>query len=71
MLGSPAAVAVDDCTRGFVSIVCDGDTAVTAVALGFATSIVPLTTAFRAVEPVCVTSTFHSTVPVSPCFMLS
>ena len=43
----------------------------TATAFGFATVIVPLTTAFRAVEPVCVTSTFHSTVPVSPCFMLS
>ena len=47
------------------------ETSVTATALGFATVIVPLTTAFRTVEPVCVTSTFHSTVPVSPCFMLS
>ena len=38
---------------------------------GWCTVIVPLTTAFRTVDPVCVTSTFHCTVPVSPCFMSS
>ena len=43
----------------------------TSRSFGLVTVIVPLTTAFRTVDPVCVTSTVHCTVPVSPCFMSS
>ena len=39
-------------------------TPVTSLPFGFVTLIVPETTAFRATEPVCVTSTFQLAVPV-------
>ena len=47
------------------------DTPVTAVPFGFATVIVPPTTMFCAIQPVCLTSTFHATLPDSPGFRLS